>query len=72
MAATEASTPRASTETEPVSSMRHTPAMPAAAPSRGSGPGRSATSAQAISIMATGEAAMIVEAVLVGSSCAAT
>ena len=46
--------------------------MPSAAPAAGSTRGRSPSSGQARSIRAIGDVAMIVEATLVGSSCAAT
>ncbi len=72
MAPTEASTPRALIAIAPVNSMRQTPAIPIPAPASCSVCGRSESAAQAKSISTTGEVAMIVEAMLVGSSCAAT
>ena len=71
MAVMEASTPQASTATTPSSSMRQTPPTPMPAPARCIVCGRSDRAAQASSIITTGEVAMIVEAMLVGSVCAA-
>jgi hypothetical protein len=71
MAAMEASTPEASTAIGPVSSMRQTPPTPIPAPATCIVRGCSESAAQASSIIATGEVAMIVEAMLVGSICAA-
>ncbi|MDG4788179.1 hypothetical protein O7626_19930 [Micromonospora sp. WMMD1102] len=71
MAATEASTPEKSTATVPSSRSRQTPVIPMPAPARWAARGRSASAAQAISIIMTGEVAMIVEATLVGRTCAA-
>lgn len=72
MAAAEASTPPGATRAVPESSIRQTPPSPATAPSRCVGRGRSDSSGQAISIMASGEVAITVEARLVGRSWAAT
>ena len=72
IAATEAATPVASTRAVPVDSRRHTPASPTPAPARAATRGRSASSSQATSIIATGEVAMTVDATPVGRRCAAT
>ena len=71
IAATDAPTPAGLTDPAPVSTMMPTPAIPSTAPMTGSTNGRSDSTRQAISIITTDEVAMITDAVLVGSSCAA-
>lgn len=71
MAPTEASTPPGEADAVPPSSMSATPPAPTTAPARCRAGGRSATSPQATAVMTIGEVAMIVEARLVGSDCAA-
>lgn len=71
IAAIEAITPRGSTEVAVPSSMSATPPMPTKAPNSRRIPGRSRRIAHAATAIATEEVAMIVDAMLVGSSCAA-
>ncbi len=71
MAAAEASTPGTLVCPAAVSSMRNTPPMPMTAPAMCTGSGRSESSTQASRLIATGEVAIRVEAVEVGSNCAA-
>ncbi|WP_236595289.1 hypothetical protein [Saccharothrix sp. 6-C] len=71
IAATDTSTPSGSTASTPEASMSTTPATPVSAPRTVRPRGRSPSRGHARAIIATGEVAMIVEARLVGSSCAA-
>ena len=71
IAASEASTPRMSIDPVPASSIVATPARPITPPRRWLRCGRSASTSQASSIIASGDRAITVAAMLVGSNCAA-
>ncbi|GAA2658565.1 hypothetical protein GCM10010428_01290 [Actinosynnema pretiosum subsp. pretiosum] len=64
------STPSGLIAPVPAATTRTTPTTPAMPPSSAVGRGRSASRGQASAIIASGEVAMIAEAVLVGRSCA--
>jgi len=70
IAATAATTPQGSTDAAPPMSISTTPATPTTAPTSESTRSRSDTRSHANSIITIGEVAMIIEAMLVGSSCA--
>jgi hypothetical protein len=71
IAAIDASTPQRSTAAASVTSISTTPPRPITAPASESARSRSDTSSQAKSIITIGDVAMTVDAMLVGSNCAA-
>jgi hypothetical protein len=71
IAAMDVKTPVTATVSRPCSSMRQTPPIPMPAPAICPARGGSDSAAHANTMMTTGEVAMMVDAMLVGSACAA-